>query len=33
VFKDINGAKLQKYLQGETLYLGVDLNENASGNE
>ena len=33
VFKDVSGAELQQYLQGETLYLGVDLNEDASGNE
>jgi hypothetical protein len=33
VFKDVSGAELQQYLGGETLYLGVDLNEAASGNE
>jgi len=33
VFKDVSGAELKQYLQGETLYLGVDLNEAASGNE
>ena len=33
VFKDVTGAELQQYLQGETLYLGVDLNEDASGIE
>ena len=33
VFKDVTGAELQQYLGGETLYLGVDLNEAASGNE
>jgi hypothetical protein len=33
VFKDVSGAELEQYLGGETLYLGVDLNEAASGNE
>jgi hypothetical protein len=33
VFKDVSGAELQQYLGGESLYLGVDLNEAASGNE
>ena len=33
VFKDVTGTELQQYLGGETLYLGVDLNEAASGNE
>ena len=33
VFKDVSGAELKQYLQGETFYLGVDLNEEASGNE
>ena len=35
IFADASGAELQEYLQSEsgTLYLGVDLNEAASGNE
>ena len=33
IFKDASGAELQEYLQGGTLFLGVDLNEDASGNE
>jgi hypothetical protein len=33
VFKDASGAELQDYLQSGTLYLGVDLNEDASGIE
>ena len=33
IFKDVSGAELEQYLQGETLYLGVDLNEAASGLE
>jgi hypothetical protein len=35
IFTDATGAELQEYLQSEsgTLYLGVDLNEAASGNE
>jgi len=35
IFTDASGAELQEYLQSEsgTLYLGVDLNEAASGNE
>jgi hypothetical protein len=33
LFQDVTGDELQQYLQGETVYLGVDLNEDASGNE
>ena len=33
IFTDASGAELQDYLQGGNLYLGVDLNEAASGNE
>jgi len=33
VFKDTSGAELQDYLQSGSLYLGVDLNEDASGIE
>jgi hypothetical protein len=33
VFKDVTGAELEEHLQGGTLQLGVDLNEDASGNE
>jgi len=33
IFKDVTGAELQQYLGGETLYLGIDLNEDASGIE
>jgi len=33
IFTDATGAELEEYLQSETLYLGVDLNEAASGNE
>jgi hypothetical protein len=33
IFKDITSAELKQYLQGGTVFLGVDLNENASGNE
>ena len=33
IFQDATGAELQDYLQSGTLYLGVDLNEAASGNE
>jgi hypothetical protein len=33
IFKDVTGAELQEHLQGGTLHLGVDLNEDASGNE
>jgi len=33
IFTDATGAELQDYLQSGTLYLGVDLNEAASGNE
>lgn len=33
LFQDVTGDELQQYLQGETMYLGVDLNEDASGNE
>ena len=33
LFKDVIGSELQQHLQEGTLYLGVDLNENASGNE
>ncbi|MBW2411532.1 MAG: hypothetical protein JRF72_17170 [Deltaproteobacteria bacterium] len=33
IFKDVTGAELQQQLQSGTLYLGVDLNEDASGNE
>jgi hypothetical protein len=32
-FKDVSGAELQQYLHGETQYLGVDLNEDATANE
>jgi len=33
IFKDATGAELEEYLQSGTLYLGVDLNEDASGLE
>lgn len=33
LFQDVTGDELQQYLQGETMYLGIDLNEDASGNE
>ncbi len=33
IFKDASNASLQEYLQGGTLMLGVDLNEDASGIE
>jgi hypothetical protein len=33
IFKDATGAELEEYLQSGTLYLGVDLNEDASGIE
>jgi len=33
IFNDASGADLQDYLEGGTLYLGIDLNEAASGNE
>lgn len=33
LFQDVTGDELEQYLQGETVYLGVDLNEDASGNE
>ena len=33
LFQDVTAEELQQYLQGETVYLGVDLNEDASGNE
>ena len=33
IFKDATGAELEEYLQSGTLYLGADLNEDASGIE
>jgi len=33
IFQDASGIELQEYLQDGTFYLGVDLNEAASGNE
>lgn len=35
IFKDASGTEVQEYFQGQggTFYLGVDLNEDASGNE
>lgn len=33
ILNDVSGASLSNYLQGGNMYLGVDLNENASGNE
>jgi hypothetical protein len=33
IFKDATSTELQSYLEGGTLFLGVDINEDASGNE
>jgi len=33
IFKDVSGTELRQYLENGTLFLGVDLNESASGNE
>lgn len=33
IFQDTSSAELEEYLQGETMYFGVDINEDASGIE